>query len=394
VLSPARIAIISASIGGGHDGAAAELARRLAAAGFRVDRRDFLDLLPAGAGQLIAGTYHRMLTLAPPAYQRLYAATEDDERPGPAVRALLATARRRTLAAIAPGTCAVISTYPGASQVLGALRRSGRLTVPVITYLTDFSVHALWVAAGVDAHLAVHPAPAAEARSRGAATAVCGPLVDPRFGPPGPGVRGAARVRFGLPATGLLALLIAGSWGVGEVRQAAADVHATGTAIPVVVCGRNTALAERLRRDGVPYVFEWVTDMPGLMHACDVLVQNAGGLTSLESFAAGLPVAGYRCIPGHGRANAAALDAAGLAVWIRERGELGPVLGELLYGRRGRDQRAAGLALHRRATGPVPAVLTALAGAPHPPVARRARRGAVSAGPTPVLAAPPDGARP
>lgn len=364
---PARIAIISASIGGGHDGAAAALAQHLTAAGYQVDRHDFLRLLPPGAGRLIAHIYHGMLTLAPPAYQRLYAATADDERPGPAVRALLATARRRTRAVITPGTCAVISTYPGASQVLGALRRAGRLTVPAITYLTDFSVHGLWVADGIDGHLAVHTAPAGEARSRGAAVSVSGPAVDPGFQPPGPGIKGAARLRFGLPATGELALILAGSWGVGEVRQAAADVHATGTAIPVVVCGRNAMLARRLRRDRVPYVYEWVTDMPGLMHACDVLVQNAGGLTSLEAFAAGIPVATYRPIPGHGRANAAALDAAGLAAWIRAPGDLGPVLNRLLHGRRGREQRAAGLALHRQAIGPVPAVLTAITGAPFPP---------------------------
>src|ERR671928_11751 len=76
------------------------------------------------------------------------------------VVALVRAAARRTLRALAPDTRAVVSTYPGASQVLGALRRRGRLTVPAFTYLTDFSVHTLWVAPGIDAHLAVHPVPA------------------------------------------------------------------------------------------------------------------------------------------------------------------------------------------------------------------------------------------
>ncbi|MFD8814781.1 hypothetical protein ACFV23_25635 [Streptomyces sp. NPDC059627] len=85
--------------------------------------------------------------------------------------------------------------------------------------------------------------------------------------------------------------------------------------------------------------------MPGLMHAADVLVQNAGGLTSLEAFAAGLPVASYRCIPGHGLTNAAALDAAGVAAWIRDPDRLKDVLVDLAEGPRGLLQREAGRAL-------------------------------------------------
>ncbi|MFE7706375.1 hypothetical protein ACFU6I_11365 [Streptomyces sp. NPDC057486] len=229
--------------------------------------------------------------------------------------------------------------------------------MPAFTYLTDFSVHAMWVAPGIDAHLAVHPVPAAQAHAQGAAgVTVAGPVTDPRFIPAHGSQRPAARARFGLPERAPLALLVAGSWGLGPVRQATAEIRETGIAVPVVVCGRNQALTEQLRHDGIENVLGWVDDMPGLMHACDVLVQNAGGLTSLEVFAAGLPTASYRCIPGHGRTNAAALDEAGLAAWMRDPADLGPVLTELLHGLRGQTQRTAGLELHRSAPGPVPAI--------------------------------------
>ncbi|MEU6650528.1 glycosyltransferase [Streptomyces sp. NPDC046900] len=354
---PRRIVLISASVGAGHDGAATGLADRLTAHGFVVDRHDFLDLLPARAGRLLCSGYHRLLTWAPESYQRLYKATDQASRPGALWRALFRSAEHRTLAVLPPDTCAVISTYPGAGQVLGALRRRGLLRVPAFTYLTDFSVHAMWVAPGVDAHLAVHPVPAAQAHAQGAAgVTVAGPVTDPCFTPATAEQRPAARTRFGLPAPAPLALLVAGSWGVGPVRQAAVEIQKTGVAVPVVVCGRNQALAEQLRRDGIEHAFGWVDDMPGLMHACDVLVQNAGGLTSLEALAAGLPVASYRCIPGHGQTNAQALEEAGLAAWIREPARLGPVLTELLHGPRGQAQRAAGIALHESAPGPVPAI--------------------------------------
>ncbi|MGY4925713.1 MGDG synthase family glycosyltransferase [Streptomyces sp. 900105755] len=370
-----RIAIISAGVGAGHDGAAAGLAQRLTEHGYLVDRHDFLDLLPTGSGRLLCGTYHRMLTWMPDGYQRLYAATDRAARPGALWRALFRAAEQRTLRALAPDTRAVVSTYPGASQVLGALRRRGKLTVPAFTYLTDFSVHALWVAPGIDAHLAVHPVPAAQAHVQGAAAAtVVGPVTDARFTPATAGQRTAARERFALPADVPLALLVAGSWGVGPVRRAAAEIRETGVAVPVVVCGRNESLVEELRADGIAHAFGWVDDMPGLMHACDVLVQNAGGLTSLEAFAAGLPVASYRCIPGHGQTNADALDEAGLAAWIRDPADLGRVLAELLHGPRGRAQRAVGLDLHRMAPGPVTAIAARTGPYPAPhaqPVVRR-----------------------
>ncbi|WP_329127074.1 glycosyltransferase [Streptomyces sp. NBC_01465] len=348
-----RIVIISASVGAGHDGAAAQLADRLGLLGYEVDRHDFLDLLPARLGALLAGSYHHLLTWAPSGYQRIYAATGSTGRPGPAIRPLLRAAERRTLRAITSDTVAVISTYPGASQVLGALRRRGLLDVPALTYLTDFSVHGLWVAPGIDAHLAAHPIPAAQAHALGAAgVRVSGPVVDPRFVPGDAETRRLARLRFGLPAHTSLALLVAGSWGVGAIRQAAAEIRESGVAVPVVVCGRNEALAERLRSDGIDHAFGWIRDMPELMHACDVLVQNAGGLTSLEAFAAGLPTASYRCIPGHGRTNAAALQEAGLAAWIRDPADLKSVLLDLHEGEAGQRQRAQGLALFTGMRGP------------------------------------------
>ncbi|MGW1749076.1 glycosyltransferase [Streptomyces sp. NPDC002092] len=340
-----RVVIVSASIGAGHDGAAHELHRRLQAAGVAVDRYDLLDLLPARIGRAVRAGYHRMLVRAPWIYQRVYDSTERAGGGGLLAGALLRTAEDRMLRALPADTGAVVSTYPGASRVLGRLRLAGRLDVPVFTYLTDFSVHPLWVADGVDVHLAAHAVPAAQARALGAHDVrVGGPVVDPRFRPAQAAERTAARARFGLPAAPL-ALLVAGSWGVGPVRQMALELRDCGAAVPVVVCGRNETLARQLREDGIEHAYGWVDDMPGLMHAADVLVQNAGGLTSLEAFAAGLPVASYRCIPGHGPANAAALDEAGVAAWIEHPAELKDILCDLIDGPRGLLQREAGLAL-------------------------------------------------
>lgn len=382
-----RVAVIvSASLGAGHDGAAAELARRLEAAGVRVEHRDLMRLLPLRTGTLITRCYRGLLVRAPGVYQHIYVRTERAGGDGAAARLLLRASRRRVLRSLPADTGVVVSTYPGASRVLGMLRREGRLGVPAVTYLTDLSVHPLWVSPGVDLHLAAHPVTAGQARRLGARTVVSGPVVDPRFRAARDGERAAARAGFGLPEHAPLALLVAGSWGVGPIRRVAAEIRDAGTAVPVVVCGRNADLAARLRADGFAHVHGWVDDMPALMRACDVLVQNAGGLTSLEACAAGLPVATYACIPGHGPANAAALDRAGLAPWIRDARDLGRTIGELINGQRGSRQRQLGLDLFRRdpERGPAAEILRALGtggpAAAHPtvPALVRAVRGAGS----------------
>jgi Glycosyl transferases group 1 len=87
--------------------------------------------------------------------------------------------------------------------------------------------------------------------------------------------------------------------------------------VPVVVCGRNDALRARLTDAGHLYVFGWVDNVSELIRACDVVVQNAGGLSASEALASGVPVLTYRCLPGHGRKNAAVLDAEQTVPWIQ-----------------------------------------------------------------------------
>jgi len=148
-----------------------------------------------------------------------------------------------------------------------------------------------------------------------------------------------------LPVGQRLALLVGGSWGVGDIGLAVREVTSTGLAVPVVVCGRNGVLRRQLQADGIQHCLGWVEQMPQLIGAVDVLVQNAGGLTSLESFAAGVPVLSYRSIPGHGRSNAAALHQAGLALSVERESDLSAALSQVLDGPQGLRQRAAGLQL-------------------------------------------------
>lgn len=330
-----RVLVVSARMGAGHDGAARELCRRLEERGVQTKTVDFLDSAP-WAGRLIKAIYEWQLRAAPWAYEATYRVWFLGPllcAPAAALLSLVFGARLRRWASEFEAN-AVVSTYPLASVVLGRLRRRRyrALRAPAVTFVTDFAVHPLWVHPGVDLNLCVHPHSADQAaRTTGRASRAPGPLVSERFRAGLP-ERQRARQELGLPEQAQVVLVVAGSWGVGELETTFDALLASGRYLPVAVCGTNEALRRRLAARGAGLVLGWTDAMPALMAAADVLVQNAGGLTCMEAFAAGLPVVSFRPIPGHGRQNAIDMDRAGVAAFVAGTGELSEVLDHVVSG--------------------------------------------------------------
>lgn len=316
-----RILIVSARIGAGHDGAARAIADRLTE--HDVEHADFLDLLPGRLGQRLCDAYHRQLSSAPRTWNWLLTGLGAPGGAAVAIR-LAWLAGDDLLARTGSRHDLVVSTYPLASHAMARLRTTGRSATPFAVYLTDPWVHRLCVCPTADLHIAPNATAAAMARRFGATwVEIASPAVGPLFRPALDAVeRAATRSAFGLPDDRRLALVVAGSWGVGKVAEIARDVAGSGAAVPVVVCGRNGDLLRRLQQAGYPHVFGWVDDMPRLIRACDVVLQNAGGLTTYEALASGLPVLTYLSLPGHGRANARVLDREGIVPWVRDPGRL------------------------------------------------------------------------
>src|SRR5262249_36967898 len=133
----------------------------------------------------------------------------------------------------------VVSTYPGVTEVLGRLRRSGRLTVPAASAITDLSSLRYWASPGVDLHLLTHPESVAEVRRiAGPATRieVVRGLDDPAFfAPPLPH---QARSRLGLGGEPVVAVS-GGGWGVGDLEGAVGAARSIDGVTVLALCGRN-----------------------------------------------------------------------------------------------------------------------------------------------------------
>jgi len=153
-------------------------------------------------------------------------------------------------------------------------------------------------------------------------TTVVAPLVARRF--LGPSRRESARAELGVPDDAFVAMVIGGGWGVGNIERSARAVATVEGVWTLVVCGKNESLKAKLDADPPPrtIVCGYVTNMPDLIDACDLAVQNAGGLTSLEALRRGCPLLITDAIPGHGVANGELMDRVGVAKYVRDAADL------------------------------------------------------------------------
>ncbi len=331
VQAPERLLVVSADIGEGHNATARaveERARRLWP-GCQIRRVDTLDRMGSWVGPGFRWIYRVNVDTTPWLYDFFYRALW--RYPWFATASCRFTGAwsglRLTpiIAEYRPDL--VVSTYPLGTGGLDWMRRHGGLNVPAAAIISDFAPHPFWVYSEIDQHYVASEASLramyqARPDARGAVGA---PPVVSAFAPADPST---ARRRCGLPGDALIVLVSCGSLGFGSVERAVdAALAASPEVCVVVACGRNEALRARLAAQArkitmaglalpVPRLIPlgWTDQMPDLTAAADVVVTNAGGATALEAVACGRAVLMFEPIAGHGKANAALMAAAGLAI--------------------------------------------------------------------------------
>ena len=319
-----RVLIVTAAMGSGHLQVSREIADRLNRLGHDARIVDVNALMVGPLGRWIERGYPWLVNRAPWLYDAIFRTcfkAEQHRGERAAVPARLALPRlRRLVADFRPHV--VVSTYHIAALAVARLRAGGRLGAPAVTFITTFGVHDLWLHPATDAYLCIADGAAEQVRRRSdAPVIVCGPVVRERFDG-GHRTRGDARRVLGLPDVDYVALIVAGSLGMGAVERAYATVAAMPGWLPVAVCGRNGELRDRLQQAGPGVVLGWVEDMATLMSAADVLIDNAGGLSAKEALALGVPVVTFNPIAGHGRDDALAMERLGLTDVIDSAGAL------------------------------------------------------------------------
>ena len=325
----ARVLLLSASIGEGHDGPARTLSAALERRGAQARTLDALAVAGPRAQNLAgAGTQYdtRLGNVAFDVAHHVIAEWAPGQRAaGRALQALFARSLLRAVGHERPDV--LVATYPGASEVLGRLRLARHLDVPVVSAITDLASLRYWAHAGVDEHLLIHEESTAEVRRiAGPATRVTAVhgLTEPAFR--APLAARAARAVLDLPAAGRTVVVSGGGWAVGDLRGAVDTALHVGADHVVVLCGRRADVHAELtaRFAGVAAVRVWgFTDrMAEVLAAADVLVHSTAGLTVLEAMMCGCRVISFGWGRGHIRANNRAYREHGLAAVAGSRAEL------------------------------------------------------------------------
>ncbi len=342
-----RAALLSGSLGGGHDALAAACAALLEEAGTTTLTVDVIASLGRDDGVArAAGWVFRRLLSSAPAYDAFHFS---HLRTGSALavaaeRAGVARATPRVHRALdrvlGPGPLDLaVSVFATGAGVAARSRAAGRIGASVV-FVPDCTAHRMWVHDPTDLFLVTSPLGAASVRRYrpDAPVEVLDPPLRPGFSRPPS--RPAARESLGLPEDAEVVAVMGGAWGLGPVAQLAATLADQGRHV-LAVAGRNQELLERLRSvSGTRPRLRPVGFSPAvaeIMAAADLVVTTAG-MTCFEARAVGRGLVLLDVVPGHGRENLAhELERGGAVVSQPDAATLSRVVGRCLSSAEMRD---------------------------------------------------------
>jgi UDP-N-acetylglucosamine:LPS N-acetylglucosamine transferase len=228
----------------------------------------------------------------------------------------------------------IVSTYPGATAILGEMRRRGKLTMPCYSSITDLAGLHYWAHPGIDMHFITHPESAEEVEAIAGPGSVrwAKPPTSPAFLEPRD--RTAARAALDLPAEGTVIVVSGGGWGVGDLVGATRVALEVPDATVLCLCGHNDRVRDlvsaQLGGDPRLRVMGFTKQMGDVLGAANALVHSSAGLTVLEAIIRGCPVISYGFGYGHVRASNSALERFGLGQVVKDRDQLKPAIDRAL----------------------------------------------------------------
>jgi len=333
-----RILILHVAAGVGHARAAAavESALRSLDPSCEPIVRDALEFSSPLLKRFYASTYNQLVDRLPRVWEFFYRQVE---------RIPTLSRRQRLRSALLARNCAdfaatverfqadlVLCTQFLPAEVFALLRIRGDVKVPVFCVITDFYVHPIWVYPGIDRYYVAAEATSEELRATGVVAAdrieITGVPIDPKFATQVG--REAARRELGLDADPrrLTLLLMGGGFGWGPMDAMMEVVLRLPDSVQAVfVAGKNEPLRERLTQRAAGQearikVYGFTDRVHVFLEATDLYVGKAGGLTTSEAMARGVPVVAVRPIPGQEERNCDFLQEAGAGVRVHDLFEL------------------------------------------------------------------------
>jgi processive 1,2-diacylglycerol beta-glucosyltransferase len=217
----------------------------------------------------------------------------------------------------------VFTTHFMPTEVAAALKRKGDIRSRLITVITDFDAHRIWLADGVDKYAVATGWTKDKMKRLGVPeedVLVSGIPTAEKFSSSMDAA--ALKSQLGLEPGIFTVLVATGSFGIGPIE----DIIRTfqGRFQIIVVCGHNRGLYEKLTHGCYSRVkvFGLVDNMPELMAVSDAMVTKPGGLSIAEALVRKLPLVFFNAIPGQESGNVKVLKTYGVGLSGRSIGQM------------------------------------------------------------------------
>jgi 1,2-diacylglycerol 3-beta-galactosyltransferase len=271
--------------------------------------------------------YDKLIARAPELYRLGYEASDTTASSvflEGALTVMLFEVMRDVLRKFRPNV--IVSTYPLYQAPLISLFALYKISIPLIEVVTDLAtVHRIWFNSSVDRLIIPTETVKALALESGVPEEkilLTGIPVHPQISLE---ERSDREIRQSLGwDPNVRTILAVGSKRVKGMQAALNIVNHVGALTPLqlaVVCGKDEELYNELHQVEwhIPtHIYNFVTNMPELMRAADLMICKAGGLIVTESLASGLPLLLIDVIPGQETGNMEYVVDHHAGAWIQD----------------------------------------------------------------------------
>ena len=357
--APMRILIATVTAGGGHLAAAAALdeAWRALRPKDTIERVDLVKFFSPLHRKIHADGYVKLVERAPELWGMIFAKTDDVKvaRKLNRIKELFPSRARTRFAKYVNefNPDVVLCTHYEPVDALGQMRRKQKTKPPlVVSVVTDFEAHALWMDADVDLYCVAAEETKARLVARGSAAenvVATGIPIAAKFAAQVDtlAVRKTLGLRDDLPTL----LVLSGGFGMGPAGEILHELDKVEREFQtVVVCGRSEELRRELAaqdRKHPTRVLGFASNMHELMGVADLIITKPGGLTSSEALAQGKPLFILDPIPGQEAANSDFLLERGAAAKVNRVEDLPYRVEQLLGSKKLGEMAKAAKALGR-----------------------------------------------
>lgn len=329
-----KILILYAAYGGGHFSAAKSLKEYIDNNFNDVETNivDCVKYINKALDKITTGAYKQMAKKAPWAWKKVYYQSEKGalSKISNSSNRLMAKKLIHLFEEEKPDL--VISTHPFGTQMTGYLKRKHKYNCKLATILTDFAPHDQWLVESeygdyfFVSHDGMKKSLIQDFKIDSSKIFVTGIPLSNRF------LQDFNNEEiynsFDLkPNKKTILFFGGGEFGLGKNRTVeilkALTNHLDQYQI-VAISGKNpkmnTAFKEltsELSDSSSLKIYDFINNVPEIMHISNLVVTKPGGLTVTESLASELPILIINPIPGQEEENAEFLEQSGAAIWLR-----------------------------------------------------------------------------